>query len=291
MSAARNHSPHAHTRPHRGTPMHLITARLAALALASAALGPAIAAEGYVVWDDFNGATAINAGKWLSLERVKQRQNGALRIVQRDRAGQVNTTDMFNSTFGQDLKNPEAITQMRVSIMANAFAIDDCPANTNPEGPPDVQARAFGWFFNAGAGAPGSKIGDVGAGMRYIRRGNSTDGAGVMRVEGYVVRCNTSDCNYGTTLVGLVDLGTVSTGQWLTLKFDWEPGQDRFNFYRGSDAAQRISYSGLSDTSPPYSASKAIATRTRLESCQTGRNEGFIDASFDNISVNASAAP
>ena len=271
--------------------MHLVTARLAALALASAAIGPAIAAEGYVVWDDFNNATAINAGKWLSLERVKLRQNGALRMVERDRAGQVNTTDMFNNGFTQDLKNPEAITQMRVSILANAYAISDCPANTNPEGPPDVQARAVGSFFNVGAGAPNSRVGDVGASVRYIRRANSTDGAGVMRVEGIVFQCNTTDCNYGTSLIGLVDLGTVSTGQWLTLKFDWEPGQDRFNFYRGSDAVQRVSYSGLSDTTPPYWAYKSIGTRTRLENCQTGRNEGFIDASFDNISVNASAAP
>ena len=271
--------------------MHLITKRLATLALASAALGPAIAAEGYVVWDDFNNATAINAGKWLSLERVKLRQNGALRMVQRDRAGQVNTTDMFNNGFTHDLKNPAAITQMRVSILANAFAIDDCPANTNPEGPPDVQARAIGSFFNSGALPPGNRVGDVGAGVRFIRQGNSTDGPGVMRVSGFVFQCNTTDCNYGTTLIGSVDLGTVSTGQWLTLKFDWEPGQDRFNFYRGSDAVQRVSYAGLSDASPPYLAYKSIGTRTRLESCQTGRNEGFIDASFDNLSVNASAAP
>ena len=271
--------------------MQLISTRLAALALAAGALSPAFAAEGYVLWDDFNSATAVNPTKWLSLERVKQRANGALRFVQRDRAGQLNNTEMFNSTWGHDLKNPGAITQMRVTMSVAGFSVADCAANTNAEGPPDVQARAIGSFFNVGAGAPTSRVGDVGAGVRYIRRANSVEAPNVLRVEGFVFQCGTADCNTGTSLIGIAELGAVTTGQLLTMRFDWEPGQDRFNFYRGSDPVQRVSYAGRPDTTAPFLAFKTIGTRTRLESCLLGRNEGYMDASFDNLSVNASAAP
>lgn len=267
------------------------TPRLSLLVLALATLPAAAAPEGYTLWDDFSGTNGIDATRWLAVERIRQRVDGALRLGQRDMAGQLNNTDMFNSSWSTNLKNPSAVTQMRVTITAERFFVEDCAANNNAEGPPDVQARAIGAFFNAGGSAPTSRIDDVVAGIRLIRRADSADPDTVLRAEGFVARCTTSDCNYGTVLVGGVDLGPVSVGTAASMKFDWEPDKDRFNFYLGSGAVQRISYAGLSDARAPFFDFKAVGTRTRLESCMAGRKQGAMVARFDNLSVNDSAAP
>lgn len=265
--------------------------RLTLLALALAALPAVAAPEGYTLWDDFSGTSGIDPTRWQAVERIRQRVDGALRMGQRDIAGQLNNTDMFNSAWSTNLLNPTAITQMRLTITAESFFIEDCAANSNPEGPPDVQARAVGVFFNSGGGVPSSRVDDVVAGVRLIRRANSADAGNVLRAEGFVARCTTSDCNYGTVLVGVADLGPVAIGAAATMKFDWEPDKDRFNFYLGSGAVQRVSYAGLSDAQPAFLDFKSVGTRTRLESCMAGRKQGAIVARFDNLSINSSAAP
>lgn len=266
--------------------------RTAALGLAILAALPAAAApEGYTLWDDFSMQGEIDAGRWLALERVRQRVDGMLRMAQRDRAGQLNNTDMFGNSWSTSLKNPSAITQMRVTIYVDGYYIHDCAANTSTEGPPGVQARALGSFFNVGTPLPGSRVDDIVAGIRLIRRADSADPEGVLRAEGFIGRCTQSDCNFGTASLGLVDLGPVTTATAATVKFDWEPDKDRFNFYLGSGAVQRLSYAGYSDATPPSVPLKVIGTRTILESCMAGRIEGGIDARFDNLSVNSSAAP
>lgn len=269
--------------------MHIRT-RLSVLALAAAACTPALAAEGYALWDDFNAVSQINLSKWLASDRQRLVQNGQLRVLQRDRGSQTANSGMFNNGWGQDLKNPAAITQMRAVVTVAGFSVTGCPDNNGE--PSDVQARMFGEFFNAGIGGnPNNRIDDIGAGVRFIRMSNSTDAAGVLRVQGFVYRCTTADCNYDSVGVGSVDLGTATINQPLTLKFDWDPGNDRFNFQRGSEAVKSVSYAGLSDALPPGLAFRQIGTRTRLQNCLAGRTEGWVDARFDNISVNASALP
>lgn len=264
--------------------------RLSALALAAAACTPALAAEGYALWDDFNAVSQINLSKWLATDRQRMVQNGQLRMLQRDRGSQTSNSGLYNSTWGQDLKNPDAVTQMRAVVTVSGFNVTGCPANTGE--PSDVQARLLGAFFNAGIGGnPSNRIDDIGAGIRFIRASNSADAAGLLRVQGFIFRCTTADCNYDTVGVGSVDLGTATVNQPLTLKFDWDPANDRFNFQRGSETVRSVSYAGLSDALPPGLAFRQIGTRTRLQNCLAGRTEGWIDARFDNLSVNASAAP
>jgi len=289
MSALRPRRPSALLQPTKSSAM-VNTTGLIALAIAALALAPAHAAEGYAIWDDFNGYTGVNMDKWLSTDRIRVRANGGMRFLQRDLGGQTDSVGTFNNSWGMDLKNPSAITQMRGTISVSQIDMTGC--SLAGSSPTEVQARMIGSFFNAGPGMPTSRIGDVLALVRLARASNSEAMDNVMRVEGLVVQCQTADCNYGTTAIGVVDLGTVTTGVPVTMRFDWDPANDRFNFYRGSDQVQRISYAGMADSLSPYLAFKQIGTRTSIASCVKGpRTFGVVDALFDNISVNASAAP
>jgi hypothetical protein len=262
-------------------------ARWLAATLCAAALMPAQAAEGYAFWDTFDAAL-IDARLWLGTERHRMRQDGALRFVQRDLGLQISDAGTLNSSWDAKLKNPAAIQQMRAVVSVSAHELTGCATNPSPS---FVQARLFGSFFNVGAVAPDSRIGDVIALLRLVRYSNSVDPAGTLRAEATLLQCTTSDCNYDSIVLGLADLGPAASGEAVTLKFDWEPAAKRFNFTRGSNPVVRLPYS-VSDAQPPFGLFRQIGTRTNLAHCRSGtRTAGLIDAKFDNISVNASAAP
>lgn len=272
----------------RGKKMKLAV-QMGLLLLCGAALAPAGAAEGYANWDLFDGATEINPRLWLGTERSRLIESGALRFVQRDLGGQADNSGQFNNSWGTNLQNPTAITQMQGVLTVNGFDVTGCAAN--PGNFSIVQARLVGQFFNAGPGVPTSRVNDVGAVIRLRRDSNSPDAPGLLRVQGTVFQCMTADCNFGTVGLGDVDLGTATIGQAVTLKMEWESASKRFNFYRDSSPVQRVTYT-VGDSLAPFLSLRQIGTRTNMANCFSGpRTEGFMDAKFDNISVNASAAP
>lgn len=259
----------------------------AALMLGLAILTPAHALEGYVTWDNFDGASAISPSLWLGRERSRMIEGGALRLVQRDLGSQTDNTGLYSTTFGTRLTNPAAVRRLRATVTVNDFLVTGCAGNPTPSW---VQARLHGFFFNAGPGVPTSRINDVGAVIRFKRDSNSVDAPGLLRVEGVVFQCTTSDCNYDSVALGTVDLGTATVGQAAILKMEWDQANKRFNFSRDSNV-QSLAYS-VGDALSPFLAESMINTRTNPANCLGGaRTEGFIDAKFDNVYVNASAVP
>lgn len=263
-------------------------AHLVALALAGAALSPAQAAEAYSSWDNFNSGTELNQARWQSPERILRIEGGALRALQRDLGGQSNNTGLFNNSWGTNLKNPHLITQMRAAVTVNNVGVTGCAANPNSS---SVQARLVGSFFNAGPGLATSRVNDVGATIRLLRSNPSVDAPGLLRVLGVVYQCATPECNGGEIGLATVDLGTAAIGETVVLKMEWEQAFKRFNFYRGTIPVVRLTYT-VDDSQAPFLPFKGIGTRTSMANCLSGdRTDGFIDAKFDNVNVNASAAP
>lgn len=261
---------------------------LVALALAGAALAPAQAAEAYASWDNFTGAVELNPARWQSVDRILRVEGGALRFLQRDLGSQSNNTGSFNASWGTNLKNPHLITQMRAAVTVNNFGVTACTANPNGS---VVQTRLVGTFFNAGPGLATSRTNDVGATLRLVRNSTSTDAPGLLRVQGTVFQCTTPECNGGEIGIGSVDLGTATIGETVVLKMEWEQAFKRFNFYRGTNPVMRVTYTA-DDSQVPFLALRAIGNRTSMANCLAGnRTDGFIDAKFDNVNVNASAAP
>lgn len=254
--------------------------------LACAATGAR--AEAYASYDNFDGATRIDPARWLFGERQRLIKGAVLSMVQRDHGMQVSNVGTFNQSWGHDVDEPGAITQMRASVTVNDFSVTGCAGNTSPT---MVQARLVGGFFNVGPSTPTSRIGDVVGVVRLYRNSDSTDGAGVLKVQGIVVQCTTADCNYDQIDLGSVDLGTATTGQTLSLRMEWDASRNRFSFYRGSDPVQRVTYT-VGDSQPPFVGFRQLGTRTNVANCLTGpRAEAFVDAKFDNFAVNQSAAP
>jgi hypothetical protein len=267
-------------------PMRLAIRAAATLALGIASLTPAHALEGYTFWDNFDGAAAISPALWQGRERSRMIEGGALRMIQRDLGSQHSDAGLFSTSWSTQLRNPAAIGQLRATVTVSDFQVSGCAGNPTPS---TVQARLMGFFFNAGPGVPTSRVNDVGALIRFKRDSNSADAAGLLRVEGVVVQCTTTDCNYDATLLGSVDLGIATVGQAAVLKLEWDAPNKRFNFLRDSNPVQRISYSA-SDALPPSTAYRDLSTRMNLANCLAGaRTEGYMDAKFDNVYVNASA--
>jgi hypothetical protein len=262
--------------------------RMALVALMACAAGGAHAAEAYASYDNFDGATRLDPGRWLFGDRQRLIKGAALSMIQRDHGMQVGDSGTLNQSWGHDVDDPEAITQMRASLTVNDFLATGCAGNPAPT---MVQARLAGAFFNVGTTAPTSRVGDVVGVVRLYRNSNSSDGAGVMKVQGIVVQCTTADCNYDQAELGQVDLGTASVGETLSLRMEWDASRNRFSFYRGSDPVQRVTYA-VGDAQPPFLPLRQLGTRTNLANCLSGpRTEAFIDAKFDNFAVNQSAAP
>ena len=61
-------------------------------------------------------------------------------------------------------------------------------------------------------------------------------------------------------------------------------------YYRGTDPVQRVNYV-VSDAQAPGNNYRQVGTRNYLANCLAGRTSGFMDAKFDNVYVNTSAAP
>lgn len=264
--------------------MHRVTFLALAAALAA---GPAAAAESYILWDNFNNATAINPNLWTALERTRQVKDGTARFTQRDIGTQAGDNTFAPANWGLSVRDGGSnVTQMRAIVTMNAYEVVGCAANA--AFPTVVQARIIGEFFNAGTGTPTSRIDDVGAVVRLQRSSWSSDPAGTVRVDGAIYRCTSADCNT-TVSLGSVDLGTTTLGTAETLRVEWEPDQSRFNFQRGNNPKQSVAYS-VGVNAPPFLSFRQIGTRTQVASCLSGpRGEASVTARFDNFAVNNSA--
>lgn len=262
-----------------------LAATLAALAAPMAA-----AAEAYAIWDNFDGATEVDAHRWQRLERTRQIEGGQLRFVQRDlgnQTGDSGTSGGLGTRWTARLQNAAAITRIRAVITVNDVWVSNCAANPSRS---DVFAAIDGAFFNAGAATPTSRLDNVGAAI-----GMGDPGApGMVGVGGVVYRCTTSDCS-NPSIIGEVSFGMVPLGQAVQLTLDWDKANKRFAFTRGNDQTlyptQYVNYT-VGDSLSAFGAYRQIGTGTELANCFSGpRTEGYIDAKFDKVSVNKSALP
>lgn len=259
-----------------------------ALLLLAAAASSAHALEPLRPYDNF-GSTPLDPARWLDGERVRNTQAGALRLMQRQGGGTAGDAGLSFSTFNENLANPAAVTALRAKVTVHAVEPAACASNPAAG---QSRARIIGGFFNTGTPTPGSQLGDVTAQVRVTRLSNSADPAGVLRVQGLVALCTTADCNGVSVIGNTVDLGTVNVGQATTVQLQWDQGGKSFLFARDGGAfSGSVGYTE-NDSSPPGVLFRQLSTRLDLPNCQAaGRAYGSVDASFDNIAVNKSAAP
>lgn len=267
--------------------MNKIRVLWAALVASAIPAGAAWAVEAFKTYDNF-GSPTINGALWMDGERSLAIKSKALHMTQRWYGNDQSNSGSSGDVFRNYMQDPGAITEIRAQITVNALEVNGCAANSAVS---FSRARINGAFFNLSTPTPGSSTNDVIAQVRVGRLSNSQDAQGVLAVSGAVFQCTSSDC--GTTVtIGSVDLGKVNVGTATTVQMQWDKPNKQFLFSRDSGAESGSVVYSASDANSPGAPFKQVDERQDVASCVGAAPlTGAIDATFDSIAVNKSAAP
>jgi hypothetical protein len=258
---------------------------------------PGNAEERLVPYDDFN-ATQIDPDKWFgieygpkprgpSTEAIRQIQDNRLRLVYRA----YGRTDSDSgrpprNELGLAFHNSAAVTAIQATVQVTDAAATSCSGNREA-----TSARAIlgGLFFGTAPSTPGSAATDVGAWIGLVRGSDSTDPLDVL-----LVRCGVLHSTTDGTAVSVLhsqDLGPVKLGEMVRLRVQWDRDNHRFIFQRDDDPEVLAPYT-VSDSGPPGDQIKLLVAVHLVPNCTaTPRPVAFIEALFDEVMVNESAAP
>jgi hypothetical protein len=254
---------------------------------------PVYALESLVLYDDLNDAH-IDPNRWslvagwgdASTEAIRKIQDQRLRLVYRSYAKTDSDSERLSHGEALFFPNPASITAIQATVQVTDAMATGCRGNPNST---RSWASLNGSFFNTATPTPGSSENDVVAFIRLARASDSTDPPDVLRVQSLVLHCK-EKWNCDTTL-HFQDLGLVKLGETYRLRVQWDRENHRFIFQRGGDPEIVAPYT-VSDTAPASNSRKTLALSQVVANCTaTPRPVAFMDASFDDVMVNASAAP
>jgi hypothetical protein len=252
-----------------------------------AAAAPAQALEPFRIYDRFTDRT-IDPARWQDNEKIRVIRGGEMQLMQRTFGLGTSDSLLTPTNWSSNLQAPQNFSAIKARVTVQALESNSCPSNPAVG---DARARLIAGFFNAGTPTPGSQLNDVIAQVRLIRFSNSPDPAGLLRVQGVVSHCTSVDCNSATTIGNIVDLGTVMVGTPTTVQMQWDKGGKTFYFAREGGGTGTVAYAE-SDANPPGVTFRQLSTRVNVPSCFSApRVSGLVDALFDNVFVNQSAAP
>jgi hypothetical protein len=255
------------------------------------------AAERLVPYDDFN-ATHIDPDKWFggeyspafptaSTEALRQLQDNRLRLVYRSYGPTDSDSGKLRSELGLRFREPAAVTAIQASVQVTDMAITSCPAN--PEYPVAL-AMVGGRFFGIPGSTPEGGVTDM---VAYIGISAVPGAAGppdVFQARAVVFFCANQPCTSGMAL-DRRDLGPMKRGEIARLRVQWDRDNHRFIFQR-DDAPEVFAPYAASDTHPPSIPVKMLDAILDVPRCTaTPRPMAFIEAWFDDVMVNESAAP
>jgi hypothetical protein len=258
---------------------------------------PGYAGERLVPYDDFN-ATHIDPDKWFggeygvtfpgaSAEAIRQVQDNRLRLVYRS-YGQ---TDSDSGRPRHELvlifRNSAAVTAIQAAVQVTDGTATSCPGNPEPT---IVWAMLGGRFFGTAPATPGGEVKDMVALIGIMRGSGFTAPPDILRARSVVFYCANAPCTTGSELHSQ-DLGPVKRGEMARLRVQWDRDNHRFIFQRDDNPEVFAPYA-VSDTAPPGIQVKLLDAVHFVPNCTaTPRPVAFIEALFDDVLVNESAAP
>jgi len=260
---------------------------------------PGNAEERLVPYDDFN-ATQIDPDKWFGwtcsteprgvsteAEAIRQIQDNRLCLVYRAYGRPDSDSGMSRNELGLFFHNSAAVTAVKATVQVTDAAATSCPGNREAT---IAVAMLDGRFFNTPPPTPGSAANDVAAGIGLVRRSDSTDPPDVLRVRCGVLHCTNTDCMVVSELHSQ-DPGPVKLGELVRLRMQWDCANHRFIFQHDNDPEVLAPYT-VSDSAPPGDQCKRLGAVHFVPNCTaTPRPVAFIEALFDDVMVNESAAP
>jgi hypothetical protein len=258
---------------------------------------PGSAAERLVPYDDFN-ASQINPAQWFggeyspavpgaSTEAIRQLQDNRLRLVYRSHGATTSDSGQIRTELVLMFRHPAAVTAIQAAVQVTEMATSGCPSN-----PENAAAWAMlgGRFFGSAASTPDGEVRDMVAFIGIMRWSGATDPPDVFQARAVVFYCANRPCTDGFQLHRR-DLGPVKRGEVAKLRVQWDRPNQRFIFQR-DDAPEVFAPYAVSDTAPPSIPVKLLDTMQFVPNCMaTPRPMAFIEAWFDDVMVNESAAP
>jgi hypothetical protein len=254
------------------------------------------------VYDDFNAPSQlIDRNKWSGFE-TEGRGTEASRRIDANKlrlfargAGLLvlsSPTGVMFSNFGLSFPNANPVTRLQATVKVLNFAAGACTATGAT--PSEARVIIAGNFFNSGPRIPGSRANDVYADIQLVRRANAPENT--VAVEARVFRCNNASCldrtHLGATPILTLGPPLVCPGRVcpaVTVGINWEQALNRFRFVRGGAPERIVTYT-LADDDRPGFASKTLSVAPLPATCTgTVRRTAVMDATFDNVVVNAGA--
>src|SRR4051812_16902976 len=254
--------------------------------------GRLLGLEGFVLYDRFDNAF-IDPEKWVIAQQggpahrefVREIRNGRLRLLNRAYGDiSTNTGGSFDGTF-IDFPQPDAVTAFGADVEVKRFETSFCPSS-----PAVASSRLelHGTFFNTDVPQMGSHSNDVRASIAVQRTANSPDPSDVLHVTAFVIHCLDVTCSAGQSLA-FHDLGAIRIGDRARLAMRWDRDNHQFIFSR--DAESFAAPYGVSDDTPSGAKRKGLLVANFVTNCMsTVRPIAFMEAMFDRVMVNASAA-
>jgi hypothetical protein len=259
---------------------------------------PGYAAERLVPYDDFN-ATHMNPDRWFGgefssgvprwgTEAIRQLQDHQLRLMYRSYGSTNAATGTSRSELALMVRNPAFVTAMQAAVTVTDAVTTACPGN-----PDNTVARVVlgGRFFGGAASTPEGEVRDMVAFIGITQMSGAADPPDVFRAESVVFYCANRPCTAGTQL-HRQDLGPVKRGEKARLRVQWDRIHRQFIFQRDEQPEVFARYAVPSDVVAPVSPSRWLNAMLFAPDCTAPpRPMVFIDALFDDVMVNESAAP
>ncbi len=271
-----------------GVMMRVLTVAIALILIFSLGI-PVQALEALVPYDDFS-SSVIDPDRWVGsayggTEVLRQISNGRLRQFHRGYG--LTTSDVGRRTTAVQLSfiNPSTVTAIRAKVRVTQYEAIGCAVGSSTY----VRPGIGGSFFNTSAPEPGSSLDDVRAYVEVRRYSDSADPPDILHVYSTVFRCADSACGTATQLGG-ADMGTLVLGQSTVLLVQWDPGNDRFVFKFG--ATKMTAPYAVPDSASPGNLFKIVSSTVAVANCTSlPRPMGSVDATFDDVFLNAGAVP
>jgi hypothetical protein len=256
------------------------------------------AAERLVPYDNFN-ATSINPDRWLggqsssafphwSTEAIRQIKDDQLRLMYRSYGATTAASSTIRSEFTLMFRHAAAVTAIQAAVTVTDAVVTGCPES----GEHTVTRAALGGRFFGGA--PSTPEGDVRDMVAFIgieRASYATDPPDVFQAQSVVFYCANRPCTAGTTLHSQ-DFGPVTRGATARLRVEWDRLHRQFIFQRDDHPEVFAKYAVPSEVVAPGSPAKVLNAMQFVPGCTaTPRPMAFMDARFDDVMVNESAAP
>jgi len=235
----------------------LVRSVLASLTWVSAGLLASTAAHAVAqapLYDDFSAA-GLDSARWV--EPMSWRYvDGAGRLsLGRYTFGDTSSDyGVFGDSFSSLATDKAPAKSLRAQIRVLKLDVGQgCPTN-GYQSYSLARVRLFGALFNIQPGGPvsGDRRGDVLALVRIGRASNSVDPTDVMRVQGLLSQCLTSDCSQLSAIGTVQELGPVSVGTQVKAQIFWNKTAKTVTFVRDAMAPAVLSYTQNDDTPPAW---------------------------------------